>query len=192
MGKNSEGPEFIFLSGMKNMYYSEIKNCDIANGTGVRVTLFVSGCRNRCKGCFQPETWDFCHGSEFDEAAENKILEYMKPGYIAGLTLLGGDPFEEENQAGLIDFLRTVKRRYPEKNIWAFTGYLYEDLLEGGRKHTEFTDEMLSYISMLIDGPFIEEKKNLMLKFRGSENQRLIDMDETRKAGSLVLSPLNF
>ena len=192
MEKNSEGPEFIFLSGMKNMYYSEIKNCDIANGTGVRVTLFVSGCRNRCKGCFQPETWDFCHGSEFDEAAENKILEYMKPGYIAGLTLLGGDPFEEENQAGLIDFLRTVKRQYPEKNIWAFTGYLYEDLLEGGRKHTEFTDEMLSYINMLIDGPFIEEKKDLMLKFRGSENQRLIDMDETRKAGSLVLSPLNF
>ena len=176
---------------MKNMYYSEIKNCDIANGTGVRVTLFVSGCRNRCKGCFQPETWDFCRGSEFDKAAENKILEYMKPGYIAGLTLLGGDPFEEENQAGLIDFLRTVKRQYPEKNIWAFTGYLYEDLLEGGRKHTEFTDEMLSYINMLIDGPFIEEKKNLMLKFRGSENQRLIDMDETRRAGHMVLSALN-
>ena len=173
------------------MYYSEIKNCDIANGTGVRVTLFVSGCRNHCKGCFQPETWDFSHGKIFDEAACDEILKLLEPGYIAGLTLLGGDPFEEENQEGLITFLRLVKDRYPEKNIWAFTGYLYCDLLPGGKKHTEFTDEMLSYINILIDGPFVEEKKNLMLKFRGSENQRIIDMDKTRAAGEMVLSGLN-
>ena len=173
------------------MYYSEIKNCDIANGTGVRVTLFVSGCRNRCKGCFQPETWDFYHGKPFDEAAREEILKLLEPGYIAGLTLLGGDPFEEENQEGLIAFLRLVKNRYPEKNIWAFTGYLYKDLLPGGKKHTEFTDEMLSYINILIDGPFVEEKKDLMLKFRGSENQRIIDMDKTRQTGKMVLSALN-
>ena len=173
------------------MYYSEIKNCDIANGTGVRVTLFVSGCRNHCKGCFQPETWDFCHGRPFGKETQEEILKLLAPGYIAGLTLLGGDPFEEENQKGLIGFLRRVKEEYPQKNIWAFTGYLYEDLLEGGKKHTAYTDEMLSYINMLVDGPFVEEKKNLMLKFRGSENQRIIDMDRTRKAGKMVLSELN-
>ena len=173
------------------MYYSEIKNCDIADGTGVRVTLFVSGCRNRCKGCFQPETWDFCHGRPFEEETQEEILRLLAPGYIAGLTLLGGDPFEEENQKGLIGFLRRVKEEYPQKNIWVFTGYLYEDLLEGGKKHTAYTDEMLSYINMLVDGPFVEEKKNLMIKFRGSENQRIIDMDRTRKAGKMVLSELN-
>ena len=173
------------------MYYSKIKNCDIANGTGVRVTLFVSGCRNHCKGCFQPETWDFFHGKPFDSAAEDKILSLLEPGYIAGLTLLGGDPFEEENQAALTGFLRRVKESFPNKNIWAFTGYLYEDLLPAGRKHTVFTDEMLSYINILVDGPFVEEKKNLIIKFRGSENQRIIDMDRTRKAGKMVLSELN-
>ena len=173
------------------MYYSEIKNCDIANGTGVRVTLFVSGCRNRCKGCFQPETWDFCHGRPFGKEAQEEILKLLAPGYIAGLTLLGGDPFEEENQAALTGFLRRVKESFPNKNIWAFTGYLYEDLLPAGRKHTVFTDEMLSYINILVDGPFVEEKKNLIIKFRGSENQRIIDMDRTRKAGKMVLSELN-
>lgn len=173
------------------MYYSEIKKCDIADGTGVRSTLFVSGCRNHCEGCFQPETWDFCHGKVFDENAEEELLESLEPGYIAGLTLLGGDPFEEENQEGLIGFLRKVRERFPQKNIWAYTGYLYEDLLPGGRKHTAVTDEMLSYIDILVDGPFVLSQKNLLLKFRGSENQRIIDMNETRKAGSIVLSPLN-
>ena len=173
------------------MYYSEIKNCDIANGTGVRVTLFVSGCRNHCKGCFQPETWDFKHGKVFDAAVEDELIKLLAPGYIAGLTLLGGDPFEEENQEGLIGFLRRVRAEYPEKNIWAFTGYLYEDLLEGGKKHTAYTDEMLSYINILVDGPFIEEKKNIMIKFRGSENQRIINMDKTRAAKEPVLSELN-
>ena len=173
------------------MYYSAIKNCDIANGTGVRCTLFVSGCRNHCPGCFQKETWDFAFGRPFDDGAKQKIFEFLAPGYIAGLTLLGGDPFEEENQEALTPFLREVKLRYPEKNIWAFTGYMYEDLCEGGKKHTAFTDEMLSYINILVDGPFIEEKKNLMLKFRGSENQRIIDMDAVRAAGRIVLSALN-
>ena len=173
------------------MYYSEIKNCDIANGTGVRVTLFVSGCRNHCKGCFQPETWDFKHGKVFDSAVEDELIKLLAPGYIAGLTLLGGDPFEEENQEGLIGFLRRVRAEYPKKNIWAFTGYLYEDLLEGGKKHTVYTDEMLSYINILVDGPFIEEKKNIMIKFRGSENQRIIDMDKTRETGKMALSKLN-
>lgn len=176
------------------MYYSEIKTCDIANGTGVRTTLFVSGCRNACKGCFQPETWSFTHGKPFDEATENEIIESLAPAYIRGLTLLGGDPMEEENQKALLPFLRRLKARYPDaadaegrrsaqKDIWAFTGYLLEDLLEGGRKHTPDTEELLSYIDVLVDGPFIEEQKNLCLKFRGSENQRLIDMVEYRKSG---------
>lgn len=174
------------------MYYSNIKTCDIADGSGVRTSLFVSGCRNHCKGCFQPETWDFKNGKVFDEETEAYILETLKPDHIAGLTLLGGEPFEEENQEGLIGFLRKVKKAYPKKNIWAFTGYLYEDLIEGGRKHTEYTDEMLSLIDILVDGPFVEEKKNMMLRFKGSENQRIIDMNETRKEGKVVLSPLNF
>lgn len=163
------------------MYYSAIKYCDIANGTGVRTVLFVSGCRNHCKGCFQPETWNFQNGKEYDESVENEILESLQPSYIAGLTLLGGDPFEEENQHGLIELLRKVKNQYPKKTIWAYTGYLLEvDLIPGGRKYTEVTEEMLSYLDVLVDGPFIEEQKNIMLKFRGSENQRLIDMNKYR------------
>ena len=173
------------------MNYSGIKYYDIANGSGVRTTLFVSGCRNHCEGCFQPETWSFENGEEFTEDIRKEILESLKPSYIAGLTLLGGDPFEEENQAGLIGFLRQLKQTFPKKNIWAFTGYLYEDLLPGGRKHTEYTDEMLSYINILVDGPFEKELKNLRLKFRGSSNQRIIDMDQTRAQGKLVLSALN-
>lgn len=179
------------------MNYSEIKTCDIANGTGVRTTLFVSGCRNHCEGCFQPETWNFDYGKPFDEAVEEEILDSLKPDYIHGLTLLGGDPFEEENQKALLPFLRKLKERFPDetdaegkrivkKNIWAFSGYLLEDLLPGGRKHTEDTDEMLSYIDILVDGPFIQAQKNLCLKFRGSENQRLIDMNEYRKNGKIV------
>lgn len=179
------------------MYYSEIKTCDIANGTGVRTTLFVSGCRNHCKGCFQPETWDFSFGKPFDEQAQEEILSSLIPNYVHGLTLLGGDPFEEENQEALVLFMREFKKRFPDvmdysgnahpsKNVWAFTGYLFEDLLPGGKKHTQHTDELLSYVDVLVDGPFIEEKKNLMLKFRGSENQRLIDMKEYRRSGKIV------
>ena len=168
------------------MNYSEIKFYDIADGTGVRTTLFVSGCRNHCEGCFQPETWNFNNGKLFTPETEDEILKSLEPGYVAGLTLLGGDPFEEENQEGLINLLRRMHTEYPQKTVWAFTGYLLEDLLPGGRKHTDLTDEMLSYIDVLVDGPFVLAQKNLMLKFRGSENQRLIDMNEYRKTGKIV------
>ena len=173
------------------MNYSGIKYCDIANGTGVRTVLFVSGCRNHCEGCFQPDTWSFANGEPFTEKIEEEILESLKPAYVAGLTLLGGDPFEEENQLALIGFMRKVKTQFPDKNVWAFSGYLYEDLLPGGKKHTDVTDELLSYVDILVDGPFVLAKKNLMLSFRGSENQRIIDMNETRRKCEVVLSPLN-
>lgn len=160
------------------MYYGNIKKTDIADGDGVRVSLFVSGCRNCCKGCFQPETWDFKYGTEFTKETENQILEFLRPSYISGLTVLGGEPFEEENQRILAPFLRKVKETYPSKTIWCYTGYVLEkDLLpEDGRKHCEATGEMLKYIDILVDGPFIEEQKNISLKFRGSENQRILKL----------------
>lgn len=168
------------------MYYSAIKYTDIANGLGVRTVLFVSGCRNRCKGCFQPETWNFCNGRIFDKEAEDAIMESLQPTYIKGLTLLGGDPFEPENQEGLIEFIRRVKKECPDKDIWAYTGYLLdEDLVRGGKKYTVVTEELLSYIDVLVDGPFIEEKKSLSLKFKGSANQRVIDMNLYRKEGRI-------
>ncbi|MBR1639395.1 MAG: anaerobic ribonucleoside-triphosphate reductase activating protein [Treponema sp.] len=157
------------------MNYGNIKKTDIADGEGVRVTLFVSGCRIHCPGCFQPQTWDFNFGQEFTEATENEILEALKPSYIAGLTVLGGEPFEPENQAVLAPFLERVRAAYPKKNIWCYSGYVYEkDLLAGGSRHTEYTDRMLACIDVLVDGPFIEAQKNLMLSFRGSENQRIL------------------
>lgn len=174
------------------MYYGTIKKYDIADGEGVRVTLFVSGCTNACKGCFQPETWDFCYGQPYTEETEKEILEALNNPFIQGLTLLGGEPFEESNQRVLIHLLRKVKEKYPDKDIWSYTGFVYEkDLLEGQRKHTEVTDEMLSYLDVLVDGPFVEELKNIRIKFRGSENQRIIDMKETLKQGKVILSPLN-
>lgn len=174
------------------MYYGTIKKYDIADGEGVRVTLFVSGCTNACKGCFQPETWDFCYGQPYTEETEKEILEALDNPFIQGLTLLGGEPFEESNQRVLIHLLRKVKEKYPDKDIWSYTGFVYEkDLLEGQRKHTEVTDEMLSYLDVLVDGPFVEELKNIRIKFRGSENQRIIDMKETLKQGKVILSPLN-
>ena len=162
------------------MYYGNIKKTDIADGDGVRVSLFVSGCRNCCKGCFQPETWDFKYGMEFTQETENQILEFLRPSYISGLTVLGGEPFEEENQRILAPFLRKVKETYPSKTIWCYTGFVLEkDLLpEDGRKHCEATGEMLKYIDILVDGPFIEEQKNISLKFRGSENQRILKLKE--------------
>ena len=164
------------------MYYSAIKYTDIANGLGVRTVLFVSGCRNRCKGCFQPETWNFCNGQVFDKDAEDAIIESLRPAYIKGLTLLGGDPLEPENQEGLIAFVRRVKQECPDKDIWAYTGYLLDsDLIPSGRLYTEYTEELLSYIDVLVDGPFVEEKKSLSLKFKGSANQRVIDMKVYRK-----------
>lgn len=170
------------------MHYGEIKNCDIANGIGVRVSLFVSGCTNHCEGCFQPETWDFNYGNDFTEETENRILEMLSPDYICGLTVLGGEPFEPENQRVLVDFLRKVRRKYPEKSIWCFTGFTLEMLeTEGTHCHCEVTEEMLSLIDVLVDGRFDKNKKNISLRFRGSENQRLIDLNLTRDCGTLTL-----
>lgn len=170
------------------MHYGEIKNCDIANGIGVRVSLFVSGCTNHCEGCFQPETWDFNYGNDFTEETENRILEMLAPDYICGLTVLGGEPFEPENQRVLVDFLRKVRRKYPEKSIWCFTGFTLEMLeTEDTHCYCEATEEMLSLIDVLVDGRFDKNKKNISLRFRGSENQRLIDLNLTRECGTLTL-----
>ena len=170
------------------MHYGEIKNCDIANGIGVRVSLFVSGCTTHCEGCFQPETWDLNYGNDFTEETENRILEMLAPDYICGLTVLGGEPFEPENQRVLVDFLRKVRRKYPEKSIWCFTGFTLEMLeTEGTHCHCEATEEMLSLIDVLVDGRFDKSKKNISLRFRGSENQRLIDLNLTRECGTLTL-----
>ena len=170
------------------MYYGEIKNCDIANGIGVRVTLFVSGCTNRCPGCFQPETWAFDYGQPFTAETEEQLLQMLAPSYINGLTLLGGDPFEPENQRSLVPFLRRVRAAYPDKTGWAFTGFVYEDLLrEGSHPRCEATDEMLAMVDVLVDGPFVERLHQVGLRFRGSTNQRLIDMNATRGADRVVL-----
>lgn len=170
------------------MNYGEIKNCDIANGIGVRISLFVSGCRNHCKDCFNKMTWDFLYGKPFTEETTKYIIELMKPDYIDGFSLLGGEPFEPENQKVLVDVLKRIKEEYPHKDIWCYTGYLLdEQLLKESRVRTEYTDEMLSYIDVLIDGPFIAEEKNLMLKFRGSNNQRVIDLKRTLNEKKIVL-----
>ena len=170
------------------MYYGNIKYYDIADGEGVRTALFVSGCTNRCKGCFQPETWDFSYGQPFTKEVEDQILASLEPYYIDGLTVLGGEPMEPENQASLLLFLRRVREQYPEKTVWCYTGFVLEDdLYEGGRKHTPFTDELLSLIDILVDGPYMEELHNIALQFRGSENQRVIDMKKTLHEGKVVI-----
>ena len=170
------------------MHYGNIKNYDIADGEGVRVTLFCSGCTNRCEGCFQPETWDFCYGKEYTKETEDQLIQMLTNPNIQGLTLLGGDPFEPSNQRTLITLLRRVKQELPTKDVWAYTGFVYEqDLLEGQRKHTEVTDEMLSYIDVLVDGPFVNDQKDISLYFRGSTNQRVIDMPKTLKSGNVVI-----
>ncbi|MGN0443266.1 MAG: anaerobic ribonucleoside-triphosphate reductase activating protein [Acutalibacteraceae bacterium] len=173
------------------MNYCNIKNCDIANGTGVRVSLFVSGCRNHCKGCFQKETWDFSYGEKFTKETEDKILKMLAPTYINGLTILGGEPFEEENQRALLPFVKRVRAAYPEKDIWVFSGYTLEEMLtEGMRPGCEVTSEFLSLIDILVDGRFEEDKKNISLKFRGSENQRIIDLKKSAETGEIVLTQM--
>lgn len=165
-----------------------IKKCDIANGPGVRISLFVSGCRHHCKGCFQPETWDFNYGNEFTQETEKEILDALEPYYIKGLTVLGGEPFEPENQRVLVKFLKDIRSRYPNKTIWCYTGYTLEDLLaQHGKARCEVTDEMCGYIDVLVDGEFVLDKKDISLKFRGSSNQRLIRMPETLKTGMVVM-----
>ena len=170
------------------MNYCGIKKCDIANGLGVRVTLFVSGCTHHCKGCFQPETWNFEYGDKFTADTENELLEALEPDYIHGITLLGGEPFEPENQRVLVGFIKKVREKFPNKNIWCYTGYLLdEELLKPSRARCEVTDEMLSYIDVLVDGEFELDKKNISLQFCGSENQRIIDVKATLEKGEIVL-----
>ena len=170
------------------MNYAEIKNYDIANGLGVRVSLFVSGCTHHCKGCFNPMTWDFSYGKPFTEAVQDELLEMLSPAYIDGLTLLGGEPMEPDNQRALLPFVKKVRAQYPDKNIWCYTGYKLDDeLLKPSRARCEVTDELLSLIDVLVDGEFIEELKNISLSFRGSENQRLIDLPQTLSAGRIQL-----
>lgn len=170
------------------MYYGQIKNCDIANGEGVRVTLFVSGCTNHCEGCFQPETWDFCYGKPFTAETEDEILAMLAPSYISGLTLLGGEPFEPENQRALLPFVERVRKTYPGKTIWAFSGFTIEQLWQdGSHPRCEVTDRLLSLLDVLVDGRFVLEKKNISLRFRGSENQRLLDMPKTLRENKPVL-----
>lgn len=170
------------------MYYSEIKECDIANGPGVRVTIFVSGCTHHCKGCFNEMTWDFRYGREFMEDDIDKIMKLLEPSYIAGLTLLGGEPMEYPNQQGLLPLLRKVKEAYPDKTVWCYTGYLYEkDILENFCGKWEETNEMLSYLDVIVDGEFVEELKDISLRFRGSSNQRIIDVKKSRETGKIVL-----
>ena len=172
------------------MNYAAIKTCDIANGPGVRVSLFVSGCRHHCKDCFHPETWDFSYGEPCDEAVMDKILAMLAPAYIRGITYLGGEPFEPENQRALLPLVKRVRQALPEKNIWAYTGFLYEDLLrEGSHPRCEVTDELLSLVDVLVDGRFVEALKDISLRFRGSSNQRLIDLNATRQAGEVCLLP---
>jgi len=162
------------------MYYGNIKKYDIANGLGVRISLFVSGCRHHCKGCFNPETWDFHYGQLYTKDTEEEILNALAPNYIQGFSLLGGEPFEPENQPELASLLQKIKETYPTKDIWCYTGFIWEkDLIPGGRAYTEWTDTMLSNIDVLVDGPFIETEKDITLKFRGSRNQRLIDMKKS-------------
>ena len=168
------------------MHYSAIKRCDIANGEGVRTSLFVSGCRRRCPFCFNEEAWSFTAGDPFDETTQKAVLESLEPSYIDGLSVLGGEPMEPENQRGLAPFLEKVKERYPEKTIWCYTGDLYEDLAFGA-KHTADTDRVLACIDVLVDGPFVQDLKDIALRFRGSANQRIIDLAATRAAGEVVL-----
>lgn len=170
------------------MNYAVIKNCDIANGPGVRVSLFVSGCTHRCPGCFNEVAWDFSYGEPFTDHTIQTILNMMAPPHIKGLTLLGGEPFEPQNQPALVELLRCVKKAYPEKSIWAFSGYLFDkDILAGRLGPWEVTEEFLSYLDVLVDGPFIQAQKNLSLRFRGSENQRLIDVPASLKTGEIIL-----
>lgn len=170
------------------MKYATIKEIDVANGPGIRVSLFVSGCTHHCKGCFNPETWNFNYGDDFTPEVEDRILEAMKPAYIKGFSLLGGEPFEPQNQEALLPFLHRVKAAYPDKTIWCYSGYDFEkDMLTGNLGPWEVTHEMLTLIDVLVDGEFVLEKKNPNLRFRGSENQRVIRVADSLNSDTVVL-----
>ena len=162
------------------MYYATIKEFDTANGVGVRVSLYVSGCTHHCKGCFNKETWDFCYGERYTKAEEDRIINACKKEYIRGLTVLGGEPFEKANQKDVCALMKRFKKEFPDKDLWCYSGYLFDkDMIEGGKIFTEHTKDMLSCIDYLVDGEFVEELKNLRLKFRGSSNQRIIDVKQS-------------
>ena len=161
------------------MYYGEIKKTDIANGTGVRVSLFVSGCRHHCPDCFNSATWDFCYGREYTRATEDKIIEYLAPDYIKGLTLIGGEPFEKENQDALLKLTDRVRREYPHKDIWCYSGFTLEELTGKSRASGNTANALLQNIDVLVDGRFEKDKKDIRLKFRGSSNQRIIDLKKS-------------
>lgn len=170
------------------MNYATIKSYDVANGPGVRVSLFVSGCTHHCKGCFNAEAWDFNYGKPFTPEVEDQIIAYLKPWYIRGFSLLGGEPFEPENQKALLPLMRRIRETYPEKSVWCYTGYDYEkDLLAGRLGDWEITRELLSYIDILVDGEFHQSEKDLSLRFKGSRNQRIIDVKASKQADSVVL-----
>ena len=170
------------------MYYGNIKGFSIENGVGVRVSLFVSGCRNHCKNCFSPKTWNFTYGEPFTEETEKELLEELAPDHIHGLTILGGEPFEPENQKDILPLILKVRRELPGKTIWMYTGFTYEELTGESRGNCgELTRQIFENIDVLVDGRFVEEKKNLRIRFRGSENQRIIDMKKTRAGDGVIL-----
>lgn len=170
------------------MHYAEIKTCDVANGPGVRVTLFVSGCTHRCQNCFNEETWDFHYGKPFTAETENELINALRPAYVKGLTLLGGEPLEYSNQQGLLPFVRRVRKELPEKDIWCYTGYTFEtDVLGRMCAEHQETKELLSYLDVLVDGEFVQELKEMGLRFRGSSNQRIIRVQESLREGKAVL-----
>ena len=174
------------------MFVGEIITSDCANGTGIRLSVFVSGCTNHCKDCFQPQTWNFSYGEQYDSEMEDFIIKELSESYYDGITILGGEPFEISNQEELVRLIRRLKKDLPQRNIWMYTGFLYDkDLAPGGKRYTSVTDEILDSIDVLVDGRFDSELKDISLKFRGSSNQRIIDMPKTRKTGKVILSELN-
>lgn len=171
------------------MHYGEIKDCDIANGAGVRITLFVSGCRNKCPNCFQPETWDFEYGQKYTQETTDKLLKMLDKSYIDGLTILGGEPMDPANQQGVLYVIEQVREALPYKNIWIYSGYTYEELMdENSECHTNMTEEILGNIDVLVDGRYVDELRDISLKFRGSKNQRIIDVPATVNKGKVVLA----
>ena len=169
------------------MHYGEIKKTDIANGVGVRVSLFVSGCRHHCPDCFNEMTWDFDYGKEYTQQTEDEVVKLVSRPYIRGITLIGGEPMEKENQPHLLKLVKRIKKELPQKDIWCYTGFTLEELKGKSRARSEYVDEFLSYIDVLVDGRFMKEKKNLSLRFRGSENQRLIDLQRTLRENKIIL-----
>ena len=172
------------------MNYATIKWTDIANGEGVRISLFVSGCTHRCRNCFNEVAWDFTYGDLFDETVENKIIQELASSYIAGVSLLGGEPLEPQNQKALLPFIKKIKNAYPDKTIWCYTGFVFDEksgLLKETQKNTEWTKELISMFDVLVDGAYIEELKDIRLKFRGSSNQRVIDVKKSLAKGECVL-----